>query len=108
MEVPAALAHFACARAPHPAQRLLEPGAAGARGTTAEDLGQEAESAARCDLGQWIRGPGQQERSWPGTSRGSIRFEDSEKNEVARDHLKEVAMTQAILDDTVELVLWTA
>ena len=48
------------------------------------------------------RGPGQERVG------ESIRFEDSKKNEVARDHLKEVAMTQSILDDAVELVLWTA
>ena len=48
------------------------------------------------------RGPGQERVG------GSIQFEDSKKNEVARDRLKEVAMTQAILDDAVELVLWTA
>ena len=69
VEVPAARAHWACARAPHPSRRLLEPGGAGAKGPTAEGLGREAESAAR-DLGHWIRGPGQQEGSWPGTSRG--------------------------------------
>ena len=70
VEVPAARAHWACARALHPSRRLLEPGGgARVKGSTAGGLVREAEGAAR-DRGHWIRGPGQQEGSWPGTSRG--------------------------------------
>ena len=108
VEVPAARAHLACARAPHPSRRLLEPGGGGAgEGTNCGGVGGGRLRAlpATAAIGSAApasrRGPGQERVG------GSIRFEDSEKNEVARDRLKEVAVTQTILDNTIEFILCT-